>query len=261
MGRFSALEFNEAPQVEVEQVRQVKGEVIKDAQYFISLGERHFYRMEYEEALKNFSSAASTDPGAIPAWLGQVHCLIQLSEFREAELWVKKAMELVGENADFLALHALGYARKGDFDRACGYSDASTEAAGNSSLPYIVRGEIFLYARRNSEYCFEQACTLATHQQWRTRFLIADGCLFSKKRAGALIAYKYLQPALDTDGHRIELQLQMVRVLIAQGKTKAAGKLLEEIEFSHPELTSLKRLKRQLRKPGFFAKLFGRGKK
>lgn len=251
MGRFDALELNETPK-NISPVKTSFGEAIKDAQFFLDSADKHFFRMEYEEALKDYSSAASTDPGAVPAWRGQAFCLAQLSEFREAEVWVKKAIEIVGENADFLALLALIYGRKGDFDRACGYSDSSLESSGSSPLPYIVRGELFLYGRRNGEYCFERACTLDSGS-WQTRYLIADGCLFSGKKAGAAIAMKYLQPALATDSHRVELQLQKARILTAQHHYADAREVLSGIKAVDNSISCLASLEKQAEKRGFFS--------
>lgn len=227
MGRFDALEFGEAKRHET--AAAPAGEAVQDAQYFIDLGDREFFRTAYEPALKAYSRAAGLDPGAEAAWLGQILSLTALQEFREAELWYGNAVEAIGETPDLLAARALVAARTGDFDRACGYSDASLAAEGSGAFPYVVRGEIFLYGGRNAEYCFDQACNLA-QGHWRIRLMIADACVFSGRKSAAHLAAKYLQPALDADPQSAELAFAMGRALLAAGRRRAARTALEQAQ-------------------------------
>ncbi len=253
MGRFDALELNEAQQAKTK--KSNFGEMLKDARYFIDLGEDHFYQLEYEQALKDYSAAVRIDGGAQEAWRGQLLCLLALEEYREVELWLKKAIELVGENADFLAIQALVCGRTGDFDRACGYSDAAMESSGCSPLPLIVRGELFLYCKRNGEYCFEQAYTLSPN--WKTALLIAQGCLFSRRRQGSMIALKYVKTALDREPQRSELYLMLAKVNLALGRNREANIALDEAVALKSELRVAPQLRSQLIKRGFWGWLGG----
>ena len=236
MGRFDALEFGEAKRREAAAAPD--GEAVQDAQYFIDLGDREFFRTAYEPALKAYSRAAGLDPGAEAAWLGQILSLIALQEFREAELWYGNAVEAIGETPDLLAARALAAARTGDFDRACGYSDASLAAEGSGAFPYVVRGEIFLYGGRNAEYCFDQACNLA-QGHWRIRLMIADACVFSGRKHAAHLAAKYLQAALDADPQSPELAFAMGRALLAAGRRRAARTALEQAQALDPALPGI----------------------
>lgn len=253
MGRFDALELNEAQQAKAK--RSNFGEILKDARYFIDLGEDHFYQLEYEQALKDYSAAVRIDGGAQEAWRGQLLCLLALEEYREVELWLKKAIELLGESADFLAIQALIYGRTGDFDRACGYSDAAMESAGSSPLPLIVRGELFLYGKRNGEYCFEQAYTLSTN--WKTASLIAQSCLFSRRRQGSMIALKYVKTALDREPQRSELYLMLAKVNQALGRTREANIALDEAVALNSDLAMVPALRSQIGTKGFLNWLGG----
>ena len=119
---------------------------------------RLYTRRELEPALRSYSKALEIDPGSVDAWNGQIKCLINLDELHEADMWAKKAAEIVGESQDLLALRARICCRRGDFDRAFGLSDSAMQAPGNSALTWIVRGEIMLYARnKQPEYCFDKA--------------------------------------------------------------------------------------------------------
>ena len=59
MGRFDALEFGEAKRHET--AAAPAGEAVQDAQYFIDLGDREFFRTAYEPALKAYSRAAGLE--------------------------------------------------------------------------------------------------------------------------------------------------------------------------------------------------------
>ena len=236
MGRFDALEFGEAERQET--AAAPAGEAVQDAQYFIDLGERYFYRTAYEPALKAYSRAAGLDPGAEAAWLGQILSLTALQEFREAELWYGNAAEAVGDSPDLLAARAQIAARIGDFDRACGYSDASLAAEGAGAFPHVVRGEIFLYGGRNAEYCFDRACALARSHR-SIRLMIADACVFSGRRPAAHLAGKYLQAAVDAEPQSPELVFAMGRALLAAGRRRAARTAFEQAQALDPALPEI----------------------
>ncbi len=257
MGRFNTLEFGAAPEPAPERAAPGRGEVLKDAQFFLDDADRMFYRMEYEPALKNYSRAAGIDPGALGAWRGQVFSLIELEEYQEAVLWIGKANEIIGEHGDLLALRALAAARTGDFDRACGYSDAALESVGTGALPYVVRGEIFLYGRRNGELSFEQACSL--DGSWQTRILIADACLFSHKRNSAMLALKFLHTAWEQNPNRPELYLRLAQIRAQLKDYDGAREALEQAAMLDRQLLVLPKLMEELRPRGFWSRLLGRG--
>ena len=255
MGRFSSLEINEPPEPETQSGPQAAGELIKDAQYFLDEGERAFYRMEYEDALRNYSRASGEDTGSIDAWQGQVFSLIELEEYHEAGIWLDKAQELLGETPDFLALQALIATRTGEFERACAYSDASLQAGGASPLPFLVRGELFSYAKKNSEQCFNQACALA-ESSWKIRILIADACLFSRKRVSRALALKYLLPALDQYPLKPELHLHLARVRIVLHDKKAASDALDRAEGLDSTMKRIREMRTEIEKCGFWHRFF-----
>lgn len=255
--RFNALEINDAPIAPKPAAPTGQGEQIKDAQFFLDAANTHFYRLEWEPALKSYSRAAGIDAGAPQAWLGQIFCLVNLQEYREAELWYGKAIDIVGESADLLAVRAILAARCADFERACGFSDASLESSGVGALPFIARGEIFLYARRNAEYCFQQACSCQP-QDWRPRVLIAESCLFNGKSAAVMLGMKFVQAMLATQGQQAELRLALGRLLLALGRNAEARQALEEASVLAPDMSSVAPYLAQSRKQkGFFARIFG----
>jgi tetratricopeptide (TPR) repeat protein len=148
---------------------------------------------EYEPALRSYSKALEMDPGCIDAWNGQIGCLIALDELHEADMWTKKAAEIVGESQDLLALQARICCRRGDIDRAYGLSDAAMQAPGNSALVWVVRGEIMLYSKnKQPEHCFDKA--VAAERDYTVNMDIAGACMYAGRFT---TAFKYLKPALD----------------------------------------------------------------
>lgn len=252
MSRFESLEFGGGePRRPDDKPNRPGGEALKDAPYFLDLADRHFYRMEYEEALRDYSAAANIDPGAAAAWIGQVFCLIELGEYKEAILWHANAVNMVGEKPELLALRALAAARSGDFDRACAYSDSALESGGNSPLAFLVRGEIFLYSGRNGEHCFSQACALGGND-WKIRLLAIRGCVFSKRRKGALFALKLCNETPFRDTGRPEMLLALASVLIALCRCREARRVLADLRSLDPGMTALHQLENKAEKSGFW---------
>jgi len=124
-------------------------------------------------------------------------------------------------------------------------------------LPHIVRGEIFLYSRRNAEYCFEQATAMAGRADWKCAFLIASACLFADTAASATTALKFLLPALEKNGTRGELYLLLARIQLKLKQRTAAQKALEQCAALMSDYIIPAELK-EATAPGFWARLFGR---
>ena len=262
MGRFNALELADIPEPPSGGPKDAgkpcyAGEPVKDAQYFLDRGDRLFFRSVYERALEEYSRAVGLDPGSAPAWQGQVFSLIEVGEYHEAGLWYANAAGVVGETPDLLALRALAAARTGEFDRACGYSDSSLEKGGGA-LAYIVRGELFLYSRRNAGYCFEQAFAVGGIEEWKAAVLVADCCLFADTDASAGMAMKFLSPVLSRHPEKGELQLRMARTRLRLGDRRGAEMALAACSTLMPDYTIPDELKKAVAARGFWARLFGR---
>lgn len=255
--RFTSLEIDNTQQT-TDYNTQIQGEMPKDAEYFLKEANTHFFRMEYEPALKDYSRVTGLDSGAIDAWKGQIMCLLEMEEYKEAELWYGKAVEIIGENQDILALRALIAARTGDFDKACAFSDASLEATGKSPLPFVARGELFMYSNRNADYCFNQACE-STPGDWQTIVLIANSCIFKATTKSIMLGMKYLQPFIDKHPQIPELYIPLGRMQMFLGKNNLAYQAFDQAIGLCPDITSLKALREQTKKrKGFFAWLLGK---
>jgi tetratricopeptide (TPR) repeat protein len=258
MGRFNSLELDvPSPPEQVEQARgKLPGEAIRDAEFYLREA-RAFYRSrDLEPALRSYSKALEIDPGSAEAWNGQINCLIQLNELYEAEMWSKKAVEIVGESQELLALQARVFCRRGDFDRAFGLSDSALQSPGNSPLIWVVRGEIMLYSRnKQPEFCFDKAVT-AARQDYQTFMDIAECCMYAGKYA---LAFKYLKSAMDINPGIAPLWMMLAECYRMLGNRKKAVECLNKVMEVDPDYDTTELIREVRAESGirsFFRRLF-----
>lgn len=261
MGRFNSLEFDNSPAAPQPDSSKKKnfGEAIRDAEFYLKEADLFYNNRDLEPALRSYSKALEIDPGDIDAWNGQISCLILLDELHEAEMWAKKASEIVGESQGLLALRARICCRRGDFDRAFGLSDSSMQAPGNSPLTWIVRGEIMLYARnKQPEYCFDKAVA-AAKQDYSIYMDIAECCIYADKYT---MAFTYLQTALDSNPDVASLWMLTASCYRLFGNRKKAIECLDMVLEIAPSYTGSAELYEQIKSEtgikNFFRRLFRR---
>jgi tetratricopeptide (TPR) repeat protein len=115
-------------------------------------------RRYHEMALRYYSRALELDRGIVAAWIGQVQMLVQLGECSEADLWGRKALEILPGNAELFAGRAQALCRTGDQKQAQELSDGALAREGSSAYRWLVRGEIMLARRQKTEeHCFRKA--------------------------------------------------------------------------------------------------------
>lgn len=106
---------------------------------------KKFHGGYFEEALRLFSKALKADSTLIAGWEGQVRCLVELDEYREAETWLNKALGLYPKNAGLLSVKALVGALAGRFEEAMGASDqALSIKTDDSPFFWIDRGCVLI---------------------------------------------------------------------------------------------------------------------
>lgn len=135
--------------------------------------DEHFYRGEFEKALRFYSRALQTENAQPTPWIGQIICLLQMKQMKEADLWVQRALELFPEDSSLVSLRAVVMARNGMVKRAVGTSDYAMTRGGSTPLAWIARGEVLTLAEsKNAGFCFEKAMETALPDDWKTPFLI-----------------------------------------------------------------------------------------
>jgi tetratricopeptide (TPR) repeat protein len=156
MARFDKLEFRggrKAPPGPTEPPRSERDEA-----YWIQRAGEARRAGLYENALKYYSRALEHDKSLVDGWVGQVQMLVLLEEFPEAELWSRKAMELFPSNGELLAGRAQAFCRMADLKQAHALSDGAMQQGGQSAYRWLVRGEIMVAGRQNTDvHCFDKA--------------------------------------------------------------------------------------------------------
>jgi len=139
MGRFSRLEFGDSKPSGTARADQL----LSDADHFLQEARRYWLAGDFEVALRNFCRALEQDRTRIEGWSGQVLMLIELGEYKEADLWAAKALELFPEHPDLLGLRAIALARDARPRHAIQYSDKAVAVERPTAWAWLARAEIF----------------------------------------------------------------------------------------------------------------------
>jgi Flp pilus assembly protein TadD len=225
MSRFGNLEFDP----ESYESLQEDSAQLKDEQYYLSGARKAFQDGDFESGLRLFSKVLEYNPQNVGAWSGQVRMLIELREYREARLWVEKAMERFPSDPELLAAKAVALARLGDLDGAIAFSDASIEERGESPYVWLARGDVLLAREeQRADYCFEKAL-LAAQGDWFVLWLGARIRAFYEQFSHAL---KLLQEAIQINPGHFLLWLDL-------GRCQEVLGLLNAAQFSYKQALEL----------------------
>lgn len=158
---------------------------LHDAKHWMRLADQSRRTGSFEDALRYYSRAVELDRSLPSGWVGQVQMLIALEEYKEAELWARKALELFKSHTDLHAARAQALCRDGDLKNAQVACDAALGQQGQTPYPWMVRGDLML-ARRDpvEEHCFEKAAQL--DRDWLVLIEIASIYSHYRRHAKAL---------------------------------------------------------------------------
>lgn len=170
MQRFSRLEL----QNEQTPLGEQSGtQSLRDETHWLKTARLERENGLYENALRLYSRALEVDRSLVGGWVGQVQMLIFLGEYKEADLWSRKALELFKNNPELLAGRAQALCRMGDFKTALVSSDLAIAQPGLFSYAWISRGEVMLVRGETTDtFCFEKAIQI--DPDWLVRLEIAD---------------------------------------------------------------------------------------
>jgi len=193
-GRFANLEFDDHEGQASRKATPVAKKY--DADAYLTQANEEYRWGRFEQALRLYTRSLERSPTVIPAWVGQVQMLVQLSEFHEARVWSDKALELFRNNGELLAAKSQACMRLKDREAALGCSDASLQIPGSSPWRWIARGEVLLATgQRHASECFERAL-LEPAADWFDRVVIGRIYLFYHRATNAL---HYIQSALEME--------------------------------------------------------------
>jgi tetratricopeptide (TPR) repeat protein len=253
MMRFSHLEFGDKRDERAGKVRA--GEEIRDAEYFHNQAIRYWLAGDFEVALRNYSRALEQNSSFYPGWLGQVMMLIELGEYKEAAVWVDKALEMFPEHPELLAAKAVACTRDGKIDKAIGYSDNSVSKDNVTAYAWLARAEVML-GRKSSiaQNCISKALACAGADG--PAIQLQAGRLLNRmgEYAGAL---QYLRPACDELPKSALVWYELGRCQAGLGRPEAKVSFEQAIKL-HPNWRQAQDALAKFNNRGFFARLFGR---
>ena len=194
MRRFSRLEFGDKGDGGTAN-RASGGEEMRDAEYFQKQALRYQLAGDFEIALRNYSRALEQNSTFYPGWLGQVMMLIELCEYKEAAVWVDKALEMFPEHPELMAAKAVACARDGKMDKAIAYSDNSINKENVTSTVWLARAEVLLNRKSSiAQNCISKALNAAGEDKAMVQLQAARLLNRNGDCAGAL---QYLRKVVD----------------------------------------------------------------
>jgi tetratricopeptide (TPR) repeat protein len=212
MGRFSKLETGTTSQPQSEQSEsqearprfsrkrdeQAVPATDYDQGHYVSEAEKFYFAGEYQKALRQYSRAMQVDQSAVEPWIGQVLCLIELKQYREAMMWALRGLELFPEEPRLISVQGLAYALNGTIKRGLACSDYAISRPGASSgFTWAVRGHILSLAdNSNATFCFDKAMEVRPKDDWRTPMRI--GLLLVQEKKWSRAA-EFLQSAVEAN--------------------------------------------------------------
>jgi tetratricopeptide (TPR) repeat protein len=251
MDRFSQLEFGEAS----PERKRIQGEPIRDAGYFYKEALRYWLAGDFEVALRNYSRALEKNSTFFDAWSGQVLMLIELDEYREAIVWVDKAMELFPEHPELLAVKAVACCRDCQIEKAIAYSDNSITKENITWRVWLGRAEVLL-SRKSSvaENCISKAISIAGKSGPVVKL---EGARLLRKKGSYSAAINYLNEVVNA---LPKSALAWYELGCCQSKLglSSAKPSLEQSILLHPNWEMAKSALAQCSRRGFFGRLFGR---
>jgi tetratricopeptide (TPR) repeat protein len=220
----------------------------------IQEAEEAFFTGQHREALRHFSRALQLDNAQVYPWIGQVSALLELRQYREAEIWSQRALEQFPEEPSLLSQRARVLAATGNLKRAIGVSDYAM-SRGATPWAWLARGEVLLHARDgNALHCFEKAIELAGPQDWRVPMLA--GLCYLRVRQWST-ADDFLQRALENNPRNHYLWYEHARALLELSHIDRARDAIERAKALRPDFKPLRDLELMLYRRPFFKRLLG----
>ena len=250
MSRFGNLELEGGASELQPESRQDQ-----DATRWLAEAETAFGQMEFESALRFYARVLEFDANQPIAWAGQVRALIELGEFREAQVWADKALERLPTAPELLAAKGVALARLGDLDSALAFSDASLEERGDTPYIWLARGDV-LSARKESRaaFCFERACSLAPRNPL-IAWLAGRIRHYYRQFAAAL---KLAQTAVELDAGRFAHWVLIGDCQLALGWPENARRSWTQAEQLAPQSAPVKSRLLKLNSRGVFPQILGK---
>ncbi len=254
MRRFSRLEFGDRSDENAG--KRGAGEEIRDEEYFHKQAVRYWLAGDFELALRNYSRALEQNSTFYPGWLGQVLMLIELGEYKEAAVWVDKALEMFPEHPELLAAKAVACARDSRMEKAIGYSDNSIAKDNVTSIVWLARAEVLLNRKSNiAQNCISKAVSAAAGEEGPMVRLRAGHLL--NQRGDYAAALQYLRAVTDELPKSALAWYELGCCQARLGRPEAQVSFEQALKM-RPDWPVAEEALRKFKHRGFFSRLFGR---
>ena len=267
MGRFSKLERETQDALARQKALEEKSRELPsapqrpaveeyDAPYYIEKGDDAFFLGVFKEALQYYSRALQMDNSSFYPWLGQIYCLIEMGQYKEADLWTGRALEMFPEDSSLLSLRAMMYARRGMYKRALNTTDYAISRKGANAHSYIARGYVLLAAdNKNANFCFTKAMELASPSDWKIPMRIGLIYFKNKKYSRGL---EFLLKACALNVTNYYLWFHLGQCYVKLGFTKKAIEAYQHSLEQNPDYVSAKEAYVKLTRSSVFSRLMSR---
>lgn len=249
MTRFSQLEFDESN----KEPQNQNGLPVRDTAYFYREAIRSRLAGDFELALRNYSRMLEKNNMVFEGWQGQSLMLIELGEYKEAIVWINKALELFPQQGDLYAARAVAYHRDLIKDKAIESSDLSVGMENQSAYVWLARAEI-MYGRKSSiaENCLSKAISMAGKEAGIIKLECAR---LMRKHGKYSAAIEYLNDVVKIFSKSALAWYELGCCQSALGLSSAKSALEQSVALS-PQWNAPRRELSKC-KPGFFRRIFG----
>ncbi|CAN5207823.1 hypothetical protein BH09SUM1_BH09SUM1_07680 [soil metagenome] len=221
---------------------------------FLLQADEAFYLGDYRTSLRHYSRALQLENSQVYPWIGQISSLIELKQYKEAELWSNRALEQFPEDGSLLSQRGRVLALTGNLKRAIGVSDYATQKGG-TEWSWLARGEILLEANdSNALFCFEKAAEIAGKEDWRIPALAARAYMRRRQWANA---EQFLLRAIQLNGHNFFIWFQLAQVLLELNFTDRCRDALSRVMQLKPDFRPARELEMRLYRRPFFKRVMG----
>jgi tetratricopeptide (TPR) repeat protein len=251
MDRFSQLEFGDT---QPERARSPGAEE-RGAGYFLKEALRYWLAGDYEVALRNYSRVLEQESSRFEGWSGQIHMLNELGEYKEADMWADKAMDLFPDHPELLAHKAVANYRDARYDKAVAYSDSAVGRDPATPRVWLARAEIFL-KRKDAvvDGCLGKAIQLAQRDKPVVKL---EAARLLRQKRNYVAALGHLSEAMPhlTKAPMIWLEMGLCQSALGQAQASAS---LEQALRLRPHWEQASAALQRCDRPGFWGRLFGK---
>ena len=221
---------------------------------FLRQADEAFFTGNYREALRHYSRALQQENNQVYPWIGQISSLIELKQYKEAELWSNRALEQFPEDPSLLSQRARVLAVTGNRKRAIGVSDYAM-GKGATKWTWLARGEVLLEAKDpNALFCYEKALEETGPEDWRVPLLA--GLAYARRRKWAT-AEDFLRKAAERNPRNHYTFYELAKVLVSLNYMDRARDAIERAVELKPDFRKAKDLQLQIYRRPFMKRVFG----